>query len=232
MRSRHSTHYRRHIDIEVTVMPLPVVKTCARRLQPTLLGLLMVCGSFLPCAATAAPRAADEQAVRWPGGNDYRRSVRTYATPDVLLTDGDARPVRLRELLATDDPVMMNFVFTTCSAICPVMVKVFADVPVRLGAAAKNLRMISISIDPDNDTPAQLKAYSKQFGAGARWQFLTGRPQDVRAVQLAFDGYRGDKMNHEPLTLMRHGSSKPWVRIDGFANPDELVREYERDTSR
>jgi protein SCO1 len=213
-------------------MLLPVMKTCASRLRPALLVLSLVGSPFLPFAANAAPRAADEQAVPWPGGNDYRRSVRTYATPDVLLTDADAQPVRLRELLATDEPVMMNFVFTTCSTICPVMVKVFADVPVRLGVSAKNLRMISISIDPDNDTPGQLKAYSKQFGAGARWQFLTGRPQDIRAVQLAFDGYRGDKMNHEPLTLMRHGSGKPWVRIDGFANPEELVREYQKDNLR
>ncbi len=180
-------------------------------------------------AANAAPFAAAAPIARWPGGNDYQRTVHSYPTPDVLLTDADAKPVRLRDLLASNDPVMLNFVFTTCNTVCPAMVRVFADVPARLGAAAKNLRMISISIDPDNDTPARLKAYSQQFGALTRWQFLTGRPQDVRAVQLAFDGYRGDKMNHEPLTLMRRESSKPWIRIDGFANPDELVREFVRE---
>lgn len=178
--------------------------------------------------ATVRAHDAKEHASQWQGSNDYQRSVRTYATPDVVLTDADARPVRLRELLASNDPVMMNFIFTTCGTVCPVMVRVFADVPARLGAQAKNLRLISISIDPDNDTPAQLKAYAKTFDAGERWKFLTGRVQDIKALQLAFESYRGDKMNHTPLTLMRQASGKPWVRIDGFANPDELVREYRK----
>ena len=182
--------------------------------------------SMLPAVGLA--HDGKEHTTQWPGKSDYQRSVRSYAIPDVVLADADARPVRLRELLATNDPVMLNFVFTTCGTICPVMVKVFADVPARLGAATKNLRMISISIDPDNDTPARLKAYSKEFEAGERWKFLTGRVQDIKAVQLAFDSYRGDKMNHEPLTLMRHAPGKPWVRIDGFASPDELVREYRK----
>lgn len=178
----------------------------------------------LPTAAPA--HDAKEHATRWPGGNAYQRSLKSYAIPDVVLTDADAQPVRLRELLTGGDPVMMNFIFTTCSTACPVMVKSFSDVPSRLAAGEKNLRMVSISIDPDNDTPAQLKSYAKNFGAGARWQFLTGRVEDVRAVQLAFGSYRGDKMNHEPLTLIRQTQGKQWIRIDGFANPDELVREY------
>jgi protein SCO1/2 len=169
-----------------------------------------------------------EPAAAWPGGNQYERSVRSYTIPDVVLVDSDARPVRLRELFATDDPVMVNFIFTTCSTICPVMVKVFSDVPSRLGVDAKDLRMISISIDPENDTPAQLKSYAKNFGEGLRWRFLTGRLEDIKNVQRAFDTYRGDKMSHEPLTLMRHARGKSWVRIDGFANPDELAREYRK----
>lgn len=166
--------------------------------------------------------------VAWPGGNQYERSMRSYAVPDVVLVDSDAKPVRLRDLLATDEPVMLNFIFTTCSTICPVMVRVFADVPSRLGSAAKEVRLISISIDPENDTPAKLKTYAKTFGEDLRWRFLTGRVEDIKAVQLAFDTYRGDKMNHEPLTLIRQARAKPWLRIDGFANPDDLVREYRK----
>ena len=195
-----------------------------------LLRLLFAAGS-LAASALAMPTASlahdtKENATVWSAGNDYRRSVRSYSIPDVVLMDADARPVRLRELLATSDPVMLNFIFTTCNTACPIMVRVFADLPDRLGAAAKNLRLVSISIDPDNDTPAQLKSYAKNFGAGVRWQFLTGRSQDVKAVQRAFDSYRGDKMNHEPLTLMRQAQARTWIRIDGFASPDELVREY------
>ncbi len=187
-----------------------------------------IAGGTLWAPSAALAHEGQDHITPWPGKNDYQRSMRSYAIPDVVLTDAGGKPVRLRELLATDDPVMLNFIFTTCGTVCPVMVKVFADVPARLGAQAKNLRMISISIDPDNDTPAQLKSYAKNFATGDRWKFLTGRMQDIKSVQMAFDSYRGDKMNHEPLTLMRHASTKTWIRIDGFANPDELVREYRK----
>lgn len=184
-------------------------------------------------AALLGPRASfghevGQHAQAWPGGNRYERSVRNFSVPDVLLVDADARPVRLRELLASDDPVMLNFVFTTCSTICPIMVRVFADVPSRLGPAARNLRMISISIDPENDTPAKLKSYARTVGADSKWHFLTGRVEDINTVQRAFGTYSGDKMSHEALTLLRQGRSKSWVRIDGFATPDDLVREYRK----
>ena len=177
-----------------------------------------------PLSAAEAARPA----TQWFGGDNYQRSLRHYAVPDVVLTDADARPVRLRELLSSDDPVMLNFVFTTCSTICPIMVRVFSEVPSRLGPTSSKLRMISISLDPENDTPAQLKSYAAHIGAGPRWQFLTGRAQDVKTVQMAFDSYRGDKMNHEPLTLLRQTPGKPWVRIDGFAGPDELASEVRK----
>ena len=163
-----------------------------------------------------------------PADKHYQRSVHSYTIPDVTLVDANAHSVRLRELLATDDPVMLNFIFTTCGTICPVMTKVFSDVPARMGAAAKDLRLISISIDPENDTPAQLKSYAKNYRANSRWSFLTGRLEDIKSVQTAFDSYRGDKMAHEPLTLMRHARNKSWVRINGFATPTELAREYRR----
>jgi protein SCO1 len=187
-------------------------------------------GSVLLASPAAMAHNASEHVAKTPGSEaaGYKRSVKTYAIPDVMLTDFDDRPVKLRDLLAANDPVMINFIFTTCSTICPVTTKVLSDMPAKLGSEGKRLRLISISIDPENDTPRELKAYAKSFQAGERWKFLTGRTDDVKTVQLAFDNYRGDKMTHEPVTLMRQASSKSWVRIDGFATPDELAREYRR----
>lgn len=169
------------------------------------------------CAAMAAAAATA----------GYKHSLQTYtAIPDVVLTDAEGNPVRLRELLAGDQPVMLNFIFTTCTIICPVMTKVFADVRTELGHEADDLRMVSVSIDPDNDTPMRLKAYAQKFGADANWTFLTGPVQDVAAVQRAFDAYDSDKMNHQPLTLLRAAPGSQWLRIDGFANPNQLASEY------
>lgn len=161
------------------------------------------------------------------GTGDYKRSLLlSVRVPDVVLTDADARPVRLRDLLSTGDAVMINFIFTTCTTICPVMAKVFADARAELGVDANKVRMVSISIDPENDTPARLNAYAHKFGADAGWKFLTGRVEDIVGVQRAFNAYNSDKMQHTPLTLFRPARSTSWVRMDGFATADQLVAEY------
>ncbi len=181
-----------------------------------------------PERAPAKGQARLAAAEGSPGAAGSVRSERRYDVPDVGLLDERARPVRVRELLGGDEPVMLNFVFTTCTAICPVMSGIFARVPRELGDDGARLRLVSISIDPEQDTPARLRAYAERFGAGPRWTFLTGDRRDVEAVERAFDAYRGDKMNHEPLTLLRAGPERPWVRLDGFASPAELARELER----
>ncbi len=183
---------------------------------------------FYSTAVTAHPAQGHAAQMVRVDAVGYKRSVKTYTIPDVVLTDYDNRSVRLRDLLASSDPVMMNFIFTTCSTVCPVTTKVLSEVPPRLGGDSRRLRMISLSIDPENDTPLQLKAYARSFEAGERWKFLTGNTQDVKTVLMALDSYRGDKMNHEPVTLMRQASTNAWVRIDGFATPDELVREFRK----
>jgi protein SCO1/2 len=159
---------------------------------------------------------------------DYARSVHAYSVPDITLVDRNAKPVRLLDLLATDEPVMLNFIFTTCGAICPTMTTIFSKVPPEMGAKAAKLRLISISIDPENDTPKELKAYASKFKAGPRWDFLTGSVENIVAVQRAFDNYNSDKMSHEPLTLLRPAAGKPWVRIEGFATARELAQEYKK----
>ncbi len=155
-------------------------------------------------------------------GDGYTRAAASYQTPDVKMVDVNGREVSLRDSLDGPGPVMLNFIFTTCTTVCPVMSATFSNVQAKLGT----VRMVSISIDPEHDTPSRLKEYSKRFEAGSRWTMLTGSIENSIAVQRAFDIYRGDKMNHEPVTFMRNGPEQPWVRINGFISADDLLREY------
>jgi protein SCO1/2 len=109
------------------------------------------------------------------------------------------------------------------------MTGIFSQVQTKLG---KTIRLVSISIDPEYDTPDRLKAYAKRFDAGAQWAMLTGSAQDSIAVQRAFAAYRGDKMEHTATTFMRAQPGQPWVRIDGLASADDLVREIQHLASR
>ena len=156
----------------------------------------------------------------------YKRSEHHYELPDLELTAMSGEPTTLSAELDGGKPVMINFIFTTCTTICPVMSGTFAQVQSELGPQAAEMRMVSFSIDPEYDTPERLRAYAQQFGAGSQWQFLTGDLDDLIAVQKAFDVYRGNKMNHEPTTLMRRSPDEPWVRLDGIASAAQIVAEY------
>ncbi|NTV96130.1 MAG: SCO family protein [Thiobacillus sp.] len=161
----------------------------------------------------------------------YVSSQAKYGVPNVTLVDTSGASVPLRKLLDEDRPVMLNFIFTSCGAICPVMSATFAKVQAALGPEADRLRMVSISIDPEYDTPAVLKAYADKYGAGAQWRMLTGSLDSSIKVQRAFDVYRGNKMNHTPLTFLRAKPGQPWLRLEGFASASDLVAEYRRLTA-
>jgi protein SCO1 len=155
----------------------------------------------------------------------YERTTADYKVPVVTLLGADAQPQLLSAALDTKKPVMLNFVFTTCGGICPMMSATFSQVQKQLGADSNKLQMVSISIDPEHDTPAVLTDYAKKFSAGPQWQFMTGSAENSVAVQRAFDMYRGDKMNHTPVTFLRAGVGKPWLRIEGDVSAADLVRE-------
>jgi protein SCO1 len=156
----------------------------------------------------------------------YDRSMHAYTAPDLSLIDMNGKTTSLRESLDTTEPVLMNFIFTTCTTICPVLTSTFSQIQQQLGAEAEQIRMISITIDPQQDTPQQLKVYAEHYGAGSHWQFLTGEIDNIVAVQKAFDIYRGSKTNHEPITLLRGAGANSWVRIDGIASAADIIGEY------
>jgi protein SCO1 len=155
----------------------------------------------------------------------YERTMADYKVPAVKLVGSDGQSQFLSTALDQNKPVMLNFVFTTCGGICPMMSATFSQVQKQLGADSDKLQMVSISIDPEHDTPALLTDYAKKFSAGPQWQFMTGSAENSITVQRAFDMYRGDKMNHTPVTFLRAGEGKPWLRIEGGASAADLVRE-------
>jgi protein SCO1/2 len=158
----------------------------------------------------------------------YKRSTHSYDIPQLVLVDMDNNRVSLNEALATDEPVMLNFIFTTCTTICPMLSATFAQVQRELGDEADHVKMISITIDPEYDTPERLRDYAVRFNAGPQWQFYTGTNDDIVAIQKAFDAYRGSKANHEPLTFLRVPADMQWVRVNGLASAADVVTEYRR----
>jgi protein SCO1/2 len=154
------------------------------------------------------------------------RSTVQYSVPRVTLVRDDGKSVSLPQEMNDGRPVLLNFIFTSCGSICPLMSQIFADFQRKLGADAQHVHLMSISTDPEQDTPARLTEYAHRFDAGPEWRHYPGTLDASLAAQRAFDVYRGDKMSHTPVTLLRAAPDKPWRRIDGFVTPDELLHEY------
>lgn len=182
-------------------------------------------------AEAFAGEAADPHAHHHHMMTSMKRATRTtaeYALPAGELVRDDGKAVSLPAELDDGKPVVLNFVFTTCTTICPMMTQVFAGLQERLGPERDRVHMVSISIDPEQDTPARLSAYARKFHAGPQWRFYTGTTEASVAAQRAFDVYRGDKMDHTPVTFLRAAPGRRWVRIDGFASADELAQALHR----
>jgi protein SCO1/2 len=155
------------------------------------------------------------------------RSLVEYSVPSVELVRDDGKVVRFSDELADKRPVVLNFIYTTCNGICPMLSQVFSSLQSKLGAQRESVHLVSVSIDPEQDTPQRLTEYAHQFHAGPEWHHYTGTTASSLLVQRAFGVYRGDKMSHSPVTLLRPAPGMPWVRFDGFATADELLREFQ-----
>lgn len=149
-----------------------------------------------------------------------------YAVPPVSLVRADGKEVYLPKELDDGKPVVLNFMYTTCTTICPLTSQTFAAFQEKLGDKRGSVHLVSISIDPEQDTPSRLTDYAKKFHAGPEWQFYTGTLSASIATQRAFDSYRGDKMSHAAATFIRVAPGKSWLRIDGFVTPDDLLADY------
>ena len=195
------------------------------RILSLALALALTATAALACAPTAFahdhhhahPSAASTEA------SPVTMTPVAITIPKATLTRHDGRRTDLASELQGRQPVYVNFVFTTCTTVCPLTSQIFADLQAKLVARGTPARFISITIDPEHDTKSRLAAYARQFGAGRDWHFYTGTVAASAEVQKAFGTWTQDKMNHPIVTYFRPEPELDWIRIDGFATPDQLV---------
>ncbi|WP_309678352.1 SCO family protein [Polaromonas sp.] len=189
-----------------------------------LLAALLAVAGWPAASAHQGPHAAPSASLPQDGAA-VSRSMVQVRLPAVRVRQHNGKLVAFDATMDDTRPVLLNFVFTTCTGICLPMSQLFAAAQERLGAQADQLQMVSVSIDPGQDTPARLAEYAGRFAAGPQWTFDTGSQDAIDAIQRAFNVYRPDKMSHTPVTFVRPRGSRQWVRLDGFPSPDQLIRE-------
>jgi protein SCO1 len=150
------------------------------------------------------------------GGPDYFTNL--------PLTTQDGKVVHFYDDLLKDKAVVINLIYTHCSASCPLETAKLSQVQKLLGdRVGKDVFFYSISIDPERDTPAALKAYAKKFHAGPGWLFLTGKKDDIRIISkklgLASLTDRANRDGHQPELIFGRDSTGQWMRNSAMDNP-------------
>lgn len=154
----------------------------------------------------------------------YTRTLEGYAVPEVTLVNQEGAKVNLKAMLESGEPVIVDFIFGTCTTICPVLSAGYANLQTKLPAGSK-VHLVSISIDPENDTPKVMRDYLKRYRARPGWDFFTGKREDIDKVMRAFNAYIPNKMSHFPLTNIRDPKTGKWIRIFGLMSSSEFVAE-------
>jgi cytochrome oxidase Cu insertion factor (SCO1/SenC/PrrC family) len=145
--------------------------------------------------------------------------------PDLELLDQNGRTIHFYMDLVKGQTVVINFIFTTCTTICPPLGATFARVQKELGdKAGRDVRFISISVDPATDTPERLKAWGAKFHAGDGWTFVTGAKPQVDELLSALGASSARREDHSPTILIGNDAHGTWTRTYGLANTSKLVQ--------
>lgn len=151
--------------------------------------------------------------------------------PDVEVINQDGRAVKFDSDVIGDRLTVINTIFTTCTTICPVAGTNFGYLAKKLGdRLGSDMILVSISIDPMNDTPERLKNWKAKFYAGNGWTLLTGSKPEVDRLLKALGLFAPERQDHTSTVLI--GSRKAgWTRANSLASPSKLLEVIERFTA-
>ncbi len=169
------------------------------RIVAVILGVLVLVVGYLSYLKT---HEAPLVRMQPPPGEEQVTSGelgRLWAIPDFTLTDHTGKAVTLNDLKGKI--WVADFVYTTCPGPCPMLSSRMAEIQKEV-AFAPDVRLVSISTDPESDTPAVMDDYAKRFHATDRWLFLTGDKTQI--YTLANQGFKlsvtEDRNSKEPIT--------------------------------
>lgn len=153
-----------------------------------------------------------------------RDQIQQRHLPNVELVTQDNQRVHFYTDLVKDKRVVIQFMFTHCKDICPVITHHLVEVQGLLnGRVGRDIFFYSISLSPEEDSPAALKAYAKMHNVG--WTFLTGKPEDIfllrKSLGFFYDNPKedADRNNHSGMLLVGTEPLMRWAMCEGGANP-------------
>src|SRR5499426_2469608 len=214
---RGAVHVRPQHAVPVTrfasrrVLPAPFGNFCRRQemQRRVLAGITM-----LAALATAIPHAVEAQGRRW--GEGY--------FPNLPVVTQEGKTLHFYDDLLKGKIVVINFIYTSCQDICPVATARLAQVEDKLGEkVGRDIFFISMTVDPERDTPERLNAYAKAFSAGPGWTFVTGKPEDIRAINYKLGERSTSLSEHRNEIVLGNEPTGQWQRDNVFNDLDRVA---------
>ena len=179
------------------------------------------CGMTLVKQDTAAEKKADPEPAAEPKSASEAFSSTNIPTAQVV--DQNGKQLNFYSDLIKGKTVAINFIFTTCTTICPPLTATFRRVQQDAAARGLDVQLISVSVDPVTDTPERLRDFAAKFKAGPGWTFVTGDKALIDSVLQSLGAAVSNKNDHTPMILIGNDSSDYWTRAYGLTSPTKIV---------
>jgi protein SCO1/2 len=148
--------------------------------------------------------------------------------PDTVLVTQYGEHRRLSSEIINGRIVVIDFVYTSCTTVCPVLSAILKQVQTQLKERVDSeILLVSVSVDPVRDTPARLKAYADKLQVGNGWVWLTGEKQTVDGVLKQLGAYSPNFKDHPSMVLVGDAKSGDWTRYLGFPSTEKIVSKVE-----
>jgi len=212
--------------------------------QVSLLRMLLVYCALMPYAIAAPVQQADgksgqpqkgqvphehHQATTPSPGGEKANAPPTQAyisltIPDLEVKDQNGNKLHFYTDLIKGKVVVINFIYTDCTYVCPMQGTSFSKLQSALGdRLGKDVYLVSVSTDPVTDTPERLKAWGEKFGAQQGWKLVTGEKTPMDKLLLALSGDSARKGVHSAIAIIGSEAKGLWIRAYGLEEPQRMI---------
>jgi protein SCO1/2 len=188
-----------------------------------LLRVVLLAASMSAAGQVLDADPAEAQTRQKPDGAGANARSQT-PMPDIPVRDQNGRRLKFYTDLVKDKTVAINFIFTTCTTICPSLTATFRRVQEELAPRAPDVQLISISVDPITDTPERLRDFATRFKAGPGWTFVTGDKADIDSLLVGLGAAAANASDHTPTILVSNDVTGYRTRTYGLSSPAALVK--------
>jgi len=192
------------------------------------LGLLVLLSGFVLAAMASEddPHAHHREMMKKSQPGPSARA--TVEVPDTTLLTQDGDALKLSSEVMGDRIVVVDFIYTTCTTVCPVLSAILSQVQREVGdRLGKDVVLVSITVDPLRDSPARLKDYSARLQARDGWYWLTGSKTDIDDVLRAMGAYTPSFKDHPSMILVGDSSNDTWSRYVGFPGANQILKKID-----